>query len=205
MSSTDIKVNDPITSILAFLNAIELKSIDNTFVLWACNFIVKLGLFEAVDPFWFTILYSAAFWIFEEDGGGAILEDTLHEMNFIAFFIAGFFAVKIYTLIQGFVIHPNTVKGLFAVGLSQARFYVHAFTFNKLDFGIYLEDLLFGHDFFFLLDDGWRKRFKRLSCSLAVTCLDGTDPNLVNTSRKQVVTAFGHPIMTIYFHIGLGK
>ncbi len=51
-------------------------------------------------------------------------------MHFAAFFVGGLFAVEIDALIQGFVIHPNTVEGLFAVGLPQARFYVHALAFD---------------------------------------------------------------------------
>jgi hypothetical protein len=154
VSTTNVKVDDPIIAILAFLNAVVLECVNDAFVLRAGDFVVELCLLKAVDPVWFSLLYSAAFWIFEEDSGWAIFEDTAHEVHLAAFFVTGIFAVEIDALIQGFVIHPNTVESLFAVGLSQARFYVHALAFDQLDFRVHLEDLLFGHDLFFLLNDG---------------------------------------------------
>lgn len=154
MSAADIEVDDPIVAFLALLDTVEFEGVDDTFVLRACDFVVELCLFEAVDPFRFIILYSAAFGVFEEDGGGAILEHTSHEMDLVALFVACFFAVEVDAFVEGFVIHPDAVEGLFAVGLAEARFYIHAFAFDQLDFRIHLKDLLFGHDLFFLLDDG---------------------------------------------------
>lgn len=67
--------------------------------------------------------------------------------------------VEISALIEGFIVHPKTIKCFLAIRLTQSRFGIHALAFDKLYFGVYLKNLLFRHYFLFLLDDGGGKRF----------------------------------------------
>jgi len=74
-------------------------------------------------------------------------------MDLIAFLILrGIFAIKVCTLIEGLIVHPHAGKRFLAIRFAQPRLGVHALALDKLNFGIDLENLLFGHYFFFLLD-----------------------------------------------------
>lgn len=93
MSAADIKVDSPLVPFLCFLESIELKRIYYTLVFWACDLVVELHFLKTINPLWLNILYSAAFGVFEEDGGRPIFEDTSDKMHFVSFFIRMFFAI----------------------------------------------------------------------------------------------------------------
>jgi len=87
MSSTDIKVYNPITSFFYFLNAVEFEGVNNALVLRPWDFIKKLRFLETVHSLWLLLLDCAALGVLEKDSWWAICEDTLKEMHFITFLI----------------------------------------------------------------------------------------------------------------------
>ena len=120
-------------------------------------------------------------------------------------FLIGLLAVEIETLVEWFVIHPYGIQSFFAIGFAQFRFDIHAFTFDELYFGVDFEDLLFGHDLFFLLDYWGGERFEGFAGGLGIASFDRTDPYLVDAGRKQIILALAYSIITVYFHLQLGK
>ena len=156
MSATDIKVDAPIIAFLWSLNPVKLQGVDNTFILWAWNFVVEISLFKTVESIALEHLLATAFGVLKKYGSRSIFEYAFHEMYFSSFFI-GFFAIEIKTLIERFVIHPYGIHSFFTIGFAKFGFDVHTFTFDQLYLGIYFEDLLLGHYLFFLLNYRWGK------------------------------------------------
>lgn len=200
VSPRDIKIDYPVICLLTRLQSIELERVDDAFIFWSCNFIEKLCFFLGVNPIIVNILYTAALGIFEEDRRRSIFKYTPHEVDLVALPVSRFLTVKVYTFVERLVLHPDTVQSFFTIRLPEARLDVHAFTLDELNFWVYFEDLLFSHDLFFLLNYRWGKRFQRLTSCLTISCLGGTDPNLVDSGGKQIVAVLRQPIMAIYFH-----
>jgi hypothetical protein len=76
MSTANIEKYAPLISLFGFLKAIKLQRIDDTFILWASDFISKMNMVSTIYSIGLILLYITAFGIFKEDSWRPILKWT---------------------------------------------------------------------------------------------------------------------------------
>ena len=130
MSATHIKEYIPIWS-FSLGESIELKWIHDAFILWSCNFIGEIGLFNGNDPVGNILVKSTAFRILKEDSGRSILKSRLEHIgiSLILSDIRILLTIHINGVIQLLIIHENTFHGFLAIGSYESWWVVHAFWF----------------------------------------------------------------------------
>lgn len=150
------------------------------------------------------VVDTAALGVFEEDGGGSVLEDAFEQVDLVAFLgFSHVLAVEVCAFVEGLVFHPEAVEGSLAVAFGQAGPHVHALALDQFQFGVHFEDLLLGEDLFLVLDDGGGKGLEGLAGGLSVLGLHGADADLVDLLREEAGVAFGAAVVGFCLHASI--